>query len=141
MPGTRRIQHWAEKYLFNPSMRFWLRRGWAPGCYALVETTGRRSGQQRLTPVAGSLEGDTYWLVAEHGAAAAYVKNLTAEPRVRVLLHRRWRSGTAACLTDDDAVVRREWIDQRNGVIGRLDGVVFRAFASAPLTIRVDLDG
>jgi len=135
------VQTWAEKHVFNPSMRFWVKCGLTPGCYILLETTGRRTGLLRQTPVAGSLEGETYWLVAEHGAAAAYVKNLTAEPRVRVLLHRRWRSGTAACLTDDDAVVRREWIDQRNGVIGRLDGVVFRAFASAPLTVRVDLDG
>lgn len=126
--------------MFNPAMRFWLRQRWAPPlCYALVETTGRRSGQPRLTPVAGSLDGNTYWLVAEHGAAA-YVKNLTAEPRVRVLLVRKWRSGMAACLSDDDAVARREWIDKRNGIAGQLDGIVFRAFASTPLTVRIDLD-
>ena len=67
---SRRVQTWAEKHLFNPSMRFWVRQGLAPRCYVLVETTGRRTGLLRQTPVAGSLDGDTYWLVAEHGAAS-----------------------------------------------------------------------
>jgi hypothetical protein len=32
------------------------------------------------------------------------------------------------------------WIDRRNGLIGRLDGLWFRGFSSAPLTVRIDLD-
>jgi deazaflavin-dependent oxidoreductase (nitroreductase family) len=140
VPGRRGVQHWAEKYLFNPSMRFWLARGLAPSCYVLIETTGRRTGQRRVTPVAGSLDGVTYWLVAEHGAAAAYVKNLMAQPRVRVLLRRQWRAGKATCLPADDTVARRAWIDERNGIVGRLDGIVFRAFSTTPMTVRIDLD-
>jgi len=139
MRAGRRAQHWAEKHLFNPSMRFWVRRGLAPGCYVLLETTGRRTGMRRETPVAGSLDGDTYWLVAEHGGAA-YVRNLAAQPRVRVLLRRQWRSGTATCLPDDDALVRRAWIDRRNGLAGWFDSLWFRGFSSAPLTVRIDLD-
>jgi hypothetical protein len=81
-----------------------------------------------------------YWLVAEHGGAAAYVKNLVAQPRVRVLLRRKWRSGTAICLPDDNALDRRAWINRRNGLVGRLDGLWFRASSSAPLTVRLDLD-
>lgn len=137
---ARRVQSWAEKYVFNPSMRLGVRRGLAPGCYVLLETTGRRTGLLRQTPVAGSLDGDTYWLVSEHGAAAAYVKNLMARERVRVLVRRQWRSGTATCLPDDDAQARRAWIDRRNGVIGWLDGLWFRGSASAPMTVRIDLD-
>jgi len=38
------VQTWAEKHLFNPSMRFWVKQGLAPRCYVLVETTGRRTG-------------------------------------------------------------------------------------------------
>ena len=137
---SRRVQTWAEKHLFNPSTRFWVRQGLAPRCYVLVETTGRQTGLLRQTPVAGSLDGDTYWLVAEHGAASAYVKNLAAHPRVRVRMRREWRSGTATCLPEDDALARRAWIDGRNGLTGRFDGVWFRAFSSAPMTVRVDLD-
>ena len=139
VPPGRRAQHWAEKYLFNPSMRFWVRRGLAPGCYVLLETTGRRTGLLRQTPVAGSLDGDTYWLVAVHDTAA-YVRNLVARPSVRVLMRRQWRPGTALCLPDDDALARRAWIDGRNGLAGRFDGLWFRAFSSAPMTVRIDLD-
>jgi deazaflavin-dependent oxidoreductase (nitroreductase family) len=121
-------------------MRFWVRRCLAPGCYVLLETTGRRTGRLRETPLAGSLDGDTYWLVAEHGAAAAYVKNLVAQPAVRVLVRGQWRSGTATRVPDDDALVRRAWIDRRNGLAGRLDGLWFRSFSSAPMTVRIDLD-
>lgn len=121
-------------------MQFWLRVGLAPGTYVLLETTGRRTGQLRVTPVAGSLDGDTYWLVAEHGADAAYVKNLTAQPRVRVLVRRQWRSGRATSLPNDDALARRKWIDRRNGAVGRVDGIFFRAFMSSPMTVRIDLD-
>ena len=134
------MQTWAERHLFNPSMRFWVQRGIAPRCYVLLETKGRRSGKLRHTPVAGSPDGNTYWLVAEHGAASAYVKNLVAHGRVRVLMRRQWRSGTATCLPDDDALARRAWIDRRNGLIGRFDGLWFRGFSSAPMTVRIDLD-
>jgi deazaflavin-dependent oxidoreductase (nitroreductase family) len=134
------VQTWAEKHVFNPSMRFWVKCGLTPGCYILLETTGRRTGLLRQTPVAGSLEGETYWLVAEHGAASAYVRNLVAEDRVRVFVRRQWRSGTATCLPDDDALARRTWIDRRNGLVGRFDGMWFRGFSSAPMTVRIDLD-
>ncbi|MBO0836636.1 MAG: nitroreductase family deazaflavin-dependent oxidoreductase [Actinobacteria bacterium] len=133
------MMDWAEKHVFNPAMRFGVQRGLAPRCYVLVETTGRRTGQLRHTPVAGTLDGDTYWLVAEHGADSAYVKNLTARTQVRVLVGRQWRSGTATCLPDDDPMTRRAWIDRRNGVVGRLDGLWFRGSSSAPLTVRIDL--
>jgi deazaflavin-dependent oxidoreductase (nitroreductase family) len=137
---ARGVQTWAEKHLFNPPMRFWVRLGLAPGCYVLLETTGRRTGMLRQTPVAGSLDGDTYWLVAEHGAAAAYVRNLVAYARVRVLVRRQWRSGSATCLPDDDVLARRAWIEQRHGLVGRFDGLWFRGFSSAPMTVRIDLD-
>lgn len=138
--ARRRVQTWAEKHLFNPSMRFWVKQGLAPRCYVLLETTGRRTGMLRQTPVAGSLDGDTYWLVAEHGAASAYVRNLTAHPVIRVFLHGKWRSGTATCLPADDPVARRAWINKRNGLVGRLDGVFHDAFSTTPMTVRVDLD-
>ena len=65
-------------------IRFALRGGFAPRAFALLETTGRRTGLARQTPVGNGLDGDTFWLVAAHGAQADYVRNLQAEPRVRV---------------------------------------------------------
>lgn len=129
-----------EKYVTNPQMRFALRRGLAPTNFALVETTGRRTGLARQTPVGGALDGDTFWLVSEHGRRSNYVQNLTADPRVRVKTQGRWHVGRATLLPDDDAQRRRRGLDQTHGVSGRFDGIIFRATATDPLTIRIDLD-
>ncbi|MGH3126194.1 MAG: nitroreductase/quinone reductase family protein [Streptosporangiaceae bacterium] len=99
-----------------------------------METTGRRTGQPRQTPVGNGLDGDTFWLVASHGTQADYVRNLLAQPRVRVKAGGAWRSGTAVVLPDDDAVARsRSLPHQWDKALGRM-------LASAPLTIRIDLD-
>jgi deazaflavin-dependent oxidoreductase (nitroreductase family) len=68
----------------NRLIRFAPRAGFAPRAFALLETTGRRTGLARRTPVGNGLDGDTFWLVAAHGTQADYVRNLQAEPRVRV---------------------------------------------------------
>lgn len=135
-----RFQRALEKYVLNPPNRLALRIGVAPRAFALLETRGRRTGVPRLTPVGNGMDGSVFWLVAEHGDRCDYVRNLTADPRVRVKVARRWRSGTATMLPDDDAFARRRLLDRRNGWPGRADGVVFRASASEPLTIRIDLD-
>jgi deazaflavin-dependent oxidoreductase (nitroreductase family) len=129
-----------EKYIANPIVRQAVRAGVAPKAFALLETTGRRSGQPRRTPIGGGLDDNAYWLVAEHGDRAAYVRNLIADPDVRVKIGRRWRAGRAVVLPDDDGYARRRLLDRRNGFIGRVDGIAFRAAATAPLTIRIDLD-
>jgi hypothetical protein len=55
-------------------------RGIAPPSYAIVETTGHRSGQPRRTPVGNGLDGDTFRIVAEHRQRAAYARNIEADP-------------------------------------------------------------
>jgi deazaflavin-dependent oxidoreductase (nitroreductase family) len=125
--------------VFNPSARLALRLGIAPRAFALLETRGRRSGRRRLTPVGNGLDGDVFWLVSEHGTGCDQVKNLIAEPDVRVKVGRHWYRGTATVVDDDDAFARRRRIDEGNGMAGRVDGVVFRASASVPVTVRIDL--
>lgn len=51
---------------------------------ALLETTGRRTGRPRVTPVCDGTEGDTFWIIAQHGRSADYVRNIEANSRVRV---------------------------------------------------------
>jgi deazaflavin-dependent oxidoreductase (nitroreductase family) len=135
-----RLQKGLERYLFNPLARTGLRLGIAPRAFALLETTGRRTGRTRLTPVGGTIDGPALWLVAEHGTRCGYVQNLMAHPAVRVKVKRRWLRGTASVVPDDEPFARRRAIDQRNGLIGRADGVFFRAAASTPISVRVDLD-
>ncbi|MGC2655388.1 MAG: nitroreductase/quinone reductase family protein [Mycobacterium sp.] len=132
MASGGRLQRRLERYAFNPSVRLALRLGIAPRAFALLETNGRRSGRQRLTPVGNGLDGDVFWVVSEHGKGCDYIKNLIANPNARVKVGRRWYSGTATVADNDDAFARRRRIDKSNGVIGLADGVIFRASAQCP---------
>ena len=120
--------------LNNLLTRAALRRGLAPRAFVLLETVGRRSGQPRQTPVGYGLEGDTFWLVAVHGEQADYVRNIRANPAVRVKVERRWRSGTAVILPEDDPIARSRSLRYQ------WDAALGRAMATAPLTIRIDLN-
>ena len=111
-----------------------LRAGMAPRAFALLETTGRRTGLARHTPVGNGLDGETFWLVAAHGTQADYVRNLQAEPRVRVKVRGKWRSGTAVVLSGDDPAARSRTLPYQ------WDAAIGRMMASAPLIIRIDLD-
>ena len=129
----RRWSRFASVKLLNPVMRRALETGLLPG-WALLETTGRRSGQPRRVPVGDGLRGAHFWIVAEHGRHANYVRNIEQEPRVRVKVRRRWLEGTAHLLPDDDPrarlrMLRRPWND-----------IGLRAMASEMLVVRVDLD-
>src|SRR3954453_19207646 len=97
----RRLSKLITVRIVHPLARFALGAARVPGT-ALLETTGRRSGQPRRVPVGDGLRGEAFWIVAEHGRRADYVRNLQADPRVRVKVGRRWLSGTAHVLPDDD---------------------------------------
>jgi deazaflavin-dependent oxidoreductase (nitroreductase family) len=118
----------------NRLIRMALHAGVAPRAFASLETTGRRSGLAQHTPVGNGLDGDTFWLVAAHGTQADYVRNLQAEPRVRVKAGGIWRAGTAVVLPGDDPAARSQTLPHQ------WDAAIGRMMASAPLTIRIDLD-
>jgi deazaflavin-dependent oxidoreductase (nitroreductase family) len=133
MPDKRRLITALQTRFLNPLVRRAIERGWAPPGYAILETVGRRTGQVRRTPVGDGRRGNTFWIVAEHGRRAGYVRNIETNPRVRVLTGRRWRTGTAQVLPDDDPRER-----QRH--LGRLNAVGVRAMGTELLTVRIDLD-
>ena len=124
----------ASTRLVNPVVRRLLERGLMPRTHALLETTGRRSGMPRRVPVGNGLRGDTFWIVSEHGYESDYVKNIGADPRVRVKVGRIWREGTAHVMPDDDVRTRiRELHRPTNDAMVRMAG-------SSLMTVRVDLD-
>ena len=105
----------------NRLIRAALRAGAAPRAFALLETTGRRTGLARRTPVGSGLDGDTFWLVAAHGTQADYVRSLQAEPRVRVKAGGIWRAGTAVVLPGDDPAARSRTLPhQWDAAMGRM---------------------
>jgi deazaflavin-dependent oxidoreductase (nitroreductase family) len=118
----------------NYALRQALLRGVTPQAFALLETTGRRSGRPRHTPIGNGLDGERFWLIAAHGQQADYVRNLVAQPRVRVKVGRTWRSGTAVLLPGDDTRQRSRTLPYH------WDAAIGRVLATTPLTIRIDLD-
>jgi len=134
MDRKRKLVTKLQVKLLNPPIRALAEHGLAPGV-ALLETTGRKSGQARRTPVSYGLERgtDTFWIVAEMGHQAAYVRNIEADPRVRIRLRRGWRTGTAHLIDADDARARLR-------TLSRLNAAGVRAMGTALLVIRVDLD-
>jgi deazaflavin-dependent oxidoreductase (nitroreductase family) len=98
----------------------------------VLETKGRVSGLPRRTPVGGRRVGGSFWLVSEFGERSQYVRNIKADPRVRVRIRGRWHTGTAHLLPDDDPVARLRSLP-------RLNSTAVRALGTNLLTVRVDL--
>jgi deazaflavin-dependent oxidoreductase (nitroreductase family) len=127
------------KYGFNPLNRALMRLGIRPPGTALLETTGRKSGKIRRNPVTDGLVDDTFWIVAEHGRHASYVRNIETDPRVRVLVGGRWRTGTAHLMQEDDPRERLSYIASQRPR-SRMNAATVRLMGTELLTIRVDLD-
>jgi deazaflavin-dependent oxidoreductase (nitroreductase family) len=125
MSLKRAVVHNVQRHLLNP-----VGRKVAP---TLLETIGRKSGQPRVTAIGGRVVDNAFWMVSEHGEHSDYVKNIKANPAVRLRLHGNWRTGTAHLLPDDDAVARLRQLPTANSAVVRLAG-------SDLLTVRVDLD-
>ncbi len=130
----RAVSKGLGKHLFNPVVRRLIERGLFPSAWCLLETTGRRSGLRRRTPVGDGLRGRAFWVVTEHGWASDYVKNVQADPRVRVKRGRTWLSGTATILPDDDAAARLRWLHRP------VNDAAVRALGTEQLVLRIDLD-
>ena len=61
------------------------------------------------------------------------MRNIQAEPSVRIKIGRRWHTGTALVMPDDDPRARQRAMPAANAAVVRLTGTDL-------LTVRVDLD-
>jgi deazaflavin-dependent oxidoreductase (nitroreductase family) len=130
----RRVSTFLSARVFNRLVLAAAKLGLPTPSVVILETTGRRSGEPRRVPVTRLIEGDTLWIVTEHGRKAAYVRNIEADPRVRVRAGRRWRSGTATVLPGED------WRAIQRRMPSKLSSATVRLMGTDHLTIRVDLD-
>lgn len=76
--------------------------------------------------------GQAFWLVSEYGEKSQYVRNIRADPRVRVRIKGQWHSGTAHLLPEDDARARLKALPRGNSA-------AVRTLGTDLLTVRVDL--
>jgi deazaflavin-dependent oxidoreductase (nitroreductase family) len=139
----RKVVHTLQKYFLNPPIKLLFALGLAAPGYALLETIGRKSGKPRRTPVGHGRIGNQFWIVAEHGMQAGYVRNIAHNPRVRVKVRdgfrARWHSGLAQVLPDDNPRERQRWL------AGQVPGsaqnaAAVRLFGTQLLTVRIDLE-
>ncbi|MFR9751736.1 nitroreductase/quinone reductase family protein [Nocardia sp. 004] len=130
MPDMRDIQHRVvttlQRRVGNPILRR------VPG-QILLETTGRVSGQPRITPIGGQRTGREFWLVSEFGERSQYIRNIKADNRVRLRIGGRWQAGTAHLLPEDDPRARLADLPRANSTAVRLIGTDL-------LTVRIDLE-
>ena len=131
----RRWSTFLTAKVVNPIVRAAARAGIPLPLVVILETRGRKSGQPRRVPVGKAITGDKLWIVAEHGRKAAYVKNIEADPHVRVRVGRKWRSGIAQILWDDD------WRERQRMLPNKLNSATVRLMGTEHLTIRIDLGG
>jgi deazaflavin-dependent oxidoreductase (nitroreductase family) len=131
--AKRRVLRTMTNRAVNPIVRPLVERGVLDPGWALLETRGRTTGKPRVVPVGNGLRGDTFWVITEHGHHADYVRNIKANPRVRVKARGRWRTGTAH-LTDEDPYRRMRLLRRP------LNDAVLLAVGTEQLVIRVDLD-
>jgi deazaflavin-dependent oxidoreductase (nitroreductase family) len=120
--------------VLNPVVRAAVRLSLPLPLVVILETRGRTSGQLRQIPVGKTLAGDTLWIVAEHGRKASYVRNIEADPHVRVRIGRTWRAGIARVLQADD------WRERQRQLPNKLNSAMVRAVGTEHVTVRVDLD-
>ena len=121
----RSVVHRTQRYVVNPIGRH------LP--ITMLETVGRKTGQPRRTAVGGRVIGNEFWMVSEHGQHSHYVRNIKANPKVRLRVGGRWRTGTAHLLADDDPIARLSHLPGLNSAAVRMMGTDL-------LTIRIDLD-
>ena len=64
----------------------------------------------------------------------SYVSDIENDRRVRVKVGRRWHTGTAYILPDDDPLERLRWLRRP------ANDLLLRAVGTEQLTVRIDLD-
>jgi deazaflavin-dependent oxidoreductase (nitroreductase family) len=132
-----------QRYTINPLVRLLLPLGLNPLGLAILETTGRRSGRPHRVPVGNGRDGSDFWIIAEHGRRAGYVRNIGRDPHVRVRLRLGWRyrwvDGTATIRPDDDPLARQRRIIAWHP-LRAYNAVNVRVLGADLLTVHVRLD-
>jgi deazaflavin-dependent oxidoreductase (nitroreductase family) len=131
-----------QRCTINPLMRLPLAVGINPLGVAILETRGHASGKTRRVPVGNGRKGDSFWIIAEHGTRAGYVRNIQHDPHVRVRLRiglrYRWVPGIATVCPNDDPLARQRHIIAWHP-LRALNAINVRVLGADLLTVHVQL--
>lgn len=139
----RRLVRTVQRFVVNPPVKLLLRTRLSLG-WCLLETRGRTSGLPRQVPVGDGLVDGVFWIIAEHGDRAGYVRNLRRDPRVRVLVRdggwrMRWVDGIATVLDDDDPYRRQRLVAGWRHPVRAFNAMTVRILGTELRSVRVDL--
>jgi deazaflavin-dependent oxidoreductase (nitroreductase family) len=131
-----------QRYLLNPLFRFLLVLRVNPYGLVVLETRGRSTGKPRRVPVGNGRKGDDFWIIAEHGTRAGWVRNIQHDPNVRIRLRAglryRWVAGTATIRPDEDPLARQRKIIAWHP-LRALSAINVRVFGADLLAVHVQL--
>jgi len=141
--GKARVVRFLQRWVVNPPVRLLLHLGVLPLGYALLETRGRTSGKPRRTPVGNGRQGEVFWIVAEHGMRAGYVRNIMRENKVRIRMRVGWRfrwvDGVASMHPEMDPVALQRKLSAWHP-LRAFNAVQVQVLGSELLVVRVDLE-
>ncbi|MFI7668133.1 nitroreductase family deazaflavin-dependent oxidoreductase [Nocardia sp. NPDC049526] len=124
------------RYLANPAVGLLDRIGIRSSMLAELETIGAKSGQPRRVPVTVSIDDEGAWLISQHGHRAGWARNIAANPQVRLRQGKRWYTGTAAFVPDDDVVARARTFAKGSAAESATAWTI-KALESDPISVRV----
>jgi deazaflavin-dependent oxidoreductase (nitroreductase family) len=131
-----RFERVVGRYVANPAVRTLSKLGIRTTLATELETVGRKTGALRTVPVTARFDDTGAWLICQHGTRSGWGQNITANPTVRLRHGRRWRTGTAAFVPDDDVVARGRTFGD-GPVMTALSSATFRALQSSPISVRI----
>jgi deazaflavin-dependent oxidoreductase (nitroreductase family) len=102
-----------------------------------LETTGAKSGQPRRVPLTGRADGNSLWVISQHGRRAGWAHNIAADPNVRVRVNNQWRTGTATFEPDDDVRARARSFGGDGKLSQSATALTMRAMESDPISVRI----
>lgn len=137
-----RLVRTVQRWVVNPVVRLLFASNINPLGLAILETRGRISGRPRRTPVGNGRSGDDFWIIAEHGWSAGYVRNIVQNNAVRVRLRVGWRyrwiDGVATVRPDDDPLARQRRIAAWHP-LRAINAVNVRAMGADLLSVHIAL--
>ena len=88
----------------------------------LLTTRGRKSGLNRVTPLVFEQQGDSFLVASARGPEADWIRNIQADPKVRVRVGRRSFDGKAEVVTDPEQIADflQRQIDKNPAMFGTI---------------------
>lgn len=106
-------------------------------CY--LETTGRRSGRPRIIEIWFATDGERLYLLAGGREHAHWVRNIAAQPRVRVRIGGRTLSGRGRAIEGEpNESAARQLVAAKYQ--GWAEGRPMSGWAAGSLPVQIDFD-